>query len=91
LVGELDVGDEGFDGGFAGGGGAGGHDLLEVGADTGVGLGRGWLGGEFGAPGSGKPLTAKTLFTFSQVALYRAVRRLRSNNIDVEVVGIPPS
>lgn len=40
---------------------------------------------------SGKPLTAKTLFTFSQVALYRAVRRLRSNNIDVEVVGILPS
>jgi uncharacterized protein (TIGR04141 family) len=39
---------------------------------------------------SGKPLTAKTLFTFSQVALYRAVRHLRSNNIDVEVVGIPP-
>jgi uncharacterized protein (TIGR04141 family) len=38
---------------------------------------------------SGKTLTAKTLFTFSQVALYRAVRRLRSDNIDVEVVGIP--
>jgi uncharacterized protein (TIGR04141 family) len=39
---------------------------------------------------SGKPLTAKTLFTFSQVALYRAVRRLRSDGIEVEVVGIPP-
>ncbi|MEV6924531.1 DUF6119 family protein [Dactylosporangium sp. NPDC051485] len=39
---------------------------------------------------SGKPLSAKTLFTFSQVALYRAVRRLRSDNIDVEVIGIPP-
>jgi uncharacterized protein (TIGR04141 family) len=38
---------------------------------------------------SGKPLTAKTLFTFSQVALYRVVRRLRSDGIEVEVVGIP--
>ncbi|WP_432824735.1 DUF6119 family protein [Dactylosporangium sp. CA-092794] len=38
---------------------------------------------------SGKPLTAKTLFTFSQVALYRAVRRLRSDGVDVEVIGIP--
>ncbi len=38
---------------------------------------------------SGKPLTADTLFTFSQVALYRAARRLRSDGIDVEVVGIP--
>jgi uncharacterized protein (TIGR04141 family) len=38
---------------------------------------------------SGKPLTAATLFTFAQVALYRAVRRLRAEEIDVEVVAIP--
>ncbi|MEV6490805.1 DUF6119 family protein [Actinoplanes sp. NPDC051633] len=37
---------------------------------------------------SGKPLTAETLYTFSQVALYRAARRLRGDGIDVEVVGI---
>ncbi|MEU7868122.1 DUF6119 family protein [Dactylosporangium sp. NPDC049140] len=41
------------------------------------------------ALGSGRRLTADTLFTFSQVALYRAVRRLRSDDIDVEVIGIP--
>jgi uncharacterized protein (TIGR04141 family) len=40
---------------------------------------------------SGKALTANTLFTFSQVALYRTVRRLRSDGIDVEVVGIRSS
>lgn len=38
---------------------------------------------------SGKQLTPKTLFTFSQVALYRATRRLRGANIEVEVVSIP--
>jgi uncharacterized protein (TIGR04141 family) len=38
---------------------------------------------------SGKPLMADTLFTFSQVALYRAARRLRSDGIDVDVIGIP--
>lgn len=38
-----------------------------------------------------KPLTADTLFTFSQVALYRAARRLRLDNIEVEVVPIPTS
>ncbi|GAA4701385.1 hypothetical protein Prum_058860 [Phytohabitans rumicis] len=37
----------------------------------------------------GKTLNADTLFTFSQVALYRAARRLRGDGIDVEVVGIP--
>jgi uncharacterized protein (TIGR04141 family) len=37
---------------------------------------------------SGKPLTADTLFTFSQVSLYRAARRLRSDGIEVEVVGL---
>ncbi len=38
---------------------------------------------------SGKALTVDTLFTFSQVALYRAVRRLRSDDVEVDVVGIP--
>jgi uncharacterized protein (TIGR04141 family) len=37
----------------------------------------------------GKARTVDTLFTFSQVALYRAVRRLRSDGVEVEVVGIP--
>lgn len=41
------------------------------------------------ALGGGKPITVDTLFTFSEVALYRAVRRLRGDNIDVEVVSIP--
>ena len=41
------------------------------------------------ALGSGKALTTDTLFTFSQVALYRAVRRLRADGVEVEVVGIP--
>lgn len=41
------------------------------------------------APAVGKRLTVDTLFTFSQVALYRVVRRLRGDNIDVEVVSIP--
>lgn len=38
---------------------------------------------------TGKALTADTLFTFAQVALYRAVRRLRADNVEVEVVPIP--
>jgi uncharacterized protein (TIGR04141 family) len=41
------------------------------------------------ALGKGKQLTAQTLFTFAQVALYRSVRKLRTDRIDVEVVGIP--
>ena len=40
---------------------------------------------------SGKPLTADTLFTFPQVALYRTARRLRGDGIDIEVIGIPAS
>ncbi|MCW6003506.1 TIGR04141 family sporadically distributed protein [Micromonospora sp. CPCC 205371] len=40
------------------------------------------------ALGEGNRLTADTLFTFSQVALYRTVRRLRGDNVDVEVVSI---
>ena len=43
------------------------------------------------APRSGERLTAATLFTFSQVALYRAARRLRLDDVDVEVVTIPSS
>jgi uncharacterized protein (TIGR04141 family) len=41
------------------------------------------------APRHGNRLTADNLFTFSQVVLYRAVRRLRGENIEVEVVTIP--
>jgi len=37
---------------------------------------------------SGRPLTAGSLFTFSQVALYTAVKSLRAEGIDVEIVGI---
>ena len=37
---------------------------------------------------SGKQLSPKALFTFSQVALYRATRRLRGANIEVEVISI---
>ncbi|BCJ48988.1 hypothetical protein Asp14428_04630 [Actinoplanes sp. NBRC 14428] len=37
---------------------------------------------------SGEALTPQNLFTFSQVATYRAVRHLRSYEIEVEVVGI---
>ena len=38
---------------------------------------------------SGKALTADTLFTFAQVALYRARRRLLFDEVEVEVVSIP--
>ncbi|MGC4850895.1 DUF6119 family protein [Micromonospora sp. DT15] len=41
------------------------------------------------ALGSGKPLTVKSLFTFAQVALYRAMKSLRNEGVEVEVVGIP--
>jgi uncharacterized protein (TIGR04141 family) len=37
---------------------------------------------------SGKTLTADTLFTFAQVALYRAVKALRNEAVDVEIVNI---
>ncbi len=37
---------------------------------------------------SGEPVTPKTLFTFAQVAMYRAVRQLRAANIEVEIVAI---
>ncbi|MBE1489006.1 DUF6119 family protein [Plantactinospora soyae] len=38
---------------------------------------------------SGKALTVSSLFTFAQVALYRAVKALRNEDVDVEVIGIP--
>ncbi|MET8280290.1 DUF6119 family protein [Micromonospora sp. NPDC005174] len=41
------------------------------------------------ALGSGKPLTVNSLFTFAQVALYRAMKSLRNEGVEVEVVGIP--
>ncbi|MET8258187.1 DUF6119 family protein [Micromonospora sp. NPDC005205] len=41
------------------------------------------------ALGSGKPLTVDSLFTFAQVALYRAMKSLRNEGVGVEVVGIP--
>ncbi|MGW5580224.1 DUF6119 family protein [Micromonospora chokoriensis] len=41
------------------------------------------------ALGSGKPLTVDSLFTFAQVALYRAMKSLRNEGVEVEVVGIP--
>ncbi|MDP9792955.1 uncharacterized protein (TIGR04141 family) [Catenuloplanes nepalensis] len=37
---------------------------------------------------SGARVTSRTLFTFAQVAMYRAVRQLRAANIDVEVITI---
>ncbi|MEU8179150.1 DUF6119 family protein [Micromonospora sp. NPDC049047] len=41
------------------------------------------------ALGSGKPLTVDSLFTFAQVALYRAMKSLRNEGVEVEVIGIP--
>ncbi|MFI7605872.1 DUF6119 family protein [Micromonospora sp. NPDC049366] len=41
------------------------------------------------ALGSGRPLTVDSLFTFAQVALYRAMKSLRNEGVDVEVVSIP--
>jgi uncharacterized protein (TIGR04141 family) len=35
------------------------------------------------------PLTPASLFTFAQVALYRAVKGLRAEGVEVEVVGVP--
>ncbi|MEV0805035.1 DUF6119 family protein [Micromonospora sp. NPDC050200] len=43
------------------------------------------------ALGSGKALTVDSLFTFAQVALYRAMKSLRNEGVEVEVVGIPSS
>jgi uncharacterized protein (TIGR04141 family) len=41
------------------------------------------------ALGSKKTLTVNSLFTFAQVALYRAMKALRNEGIEVEVIGIP--
>ncbi|MBQ0892378.1 TIGR04141 family sporadically distributed protein [Micromonospora sp. U56] len=41
------------------------------------------------ALGSGKTLTVDSLFTFAQVALYRAMKSLRNEGVEVEVIGIP--
>ncbi|MFJ8582242.1 DUF6119 family protein [Micromonospora sp. NPDC093277] len=41
------------------------------------------------ALGGGRTVTAKSLFTFAQVALYRAMKALRNEGIEVEVIGIP--
>jgi hypothetical protein len=43
------------------------------------------------ALGPGRALTVNSLFTFAQVALYRAVKALRNEDVDVEVIGIPSS
>ncbi|PZG21803.1 hypothetical protein C1I95_06560 [Micromonospora craterilacus] len=40
------------------------------------------------ALGRGRPVTTATLFTFAQVALYRAVKSLRTEGVEVEVIGI---
>jgi|GEM_PF-2439206 len=38
---------------------------------------------------SGREVTVDTLFSFAQVALYRAVKTLRNEGVDVEVIAIP--
>ncbi|MFC0506665.1 DUF6119 family protein [Micromonospora costi] len=38
---------------------------------------------------SGRTVTVDTLFTFAQVALYQAMKTLRIDGVDVEVVSIP--
>ncbi|MEV0154255.1 DUF6119 family protein [Micromonospora sp. NPDC050686] len=40
---------------------------------------------------SGRTLTVDSLFTFAQVALYQAMKALRAEGVDVEVVAIPPA
>ncbi|WP_460916705.1 hypothetical protein [Plantactinospora veratri] len=41
------------------------------------------------ALGSGRTVDANSPFTFAQVALYRAVKALRLEEVEVEVTGIP--
>ncbi|MDG4830455.1 TIGR04141 family sporadically distributed protein [Solwaraspora sp. WMMD1047] len=41
------------------------------------------------ALGAGRTLTVDSLFTFAQVALYRAMKALRNEGIEVEVIEIP--
>ncbi len=40
---------------------------------------------------AGRTVTVDSLFTFAQVALYQAVKTLRTEGVDVEVVAIPPA
>lgn len=40
---------------------------------------------------AGRTLTVDSLFTFAQVALCQAVKTLRAEGVDVEVVAIPPA
>ncbi|MET9300077.1 DUF6119 family protein [Micromonospora aurantiaca] len=40
---------------------------------------------------AGRTVTVESLFTFAQVALYQAVKTLRTEGVDVEVVAIPPA
>ncbi|MCZ7437737.1 TIGR04141 family sporadically distributed protein [Micromonospora sp. WMMC241] len=40
---------------------------------------------------AGRALTVDSLFTFAQVALYQAVKTLRAEGVDVEIVAIPPA
>lgn len=37
----------------------------------------------------GRKLTPENMFTFTQVALYRAVKTLRNEKVAVEVIAIP--
>jgi uncharacterized protein (TIGR04141 family) len=38
---------------------------------------------------SGRKVTVDTLFTFAQVALYQAMKTLRTEGVEIEVIGIP--
>lgn len=40
---------------------------------------------------AGRTVTVDSLFTFAQVALYQAVKTLRTEGVDVEIVAIPPA
>ncbi|MEV4544748.1 DUF6119 family protein [Micromonospora echinaurantiaca] len=40
---------------------------------------------------AGRAVTVDALFTFAQVALYQAMKTLRNEGVEVEVVGIPPA
>ncbi|GIJ12561.1 hypothetical protein ACFFMR_22885 [Micromonospora andamanensis] len=46
--------------------------------------------GDSGPKGS-RQVTVDYLFTFAQVALYQAMKTLRNEGVDVEVIAIPPA
>ncbi|GIJ41676.1 hypothetical protein [Micromonospora andamanensis] len=46
--------------------------------------------GDSGPKGS-RQVTVDSLFTFAQVALYQAMKTLRNEGVDVEVIAIPPA